>query len=271
MRAAGEAARPCPPARARAVSDPCARASREHLDHRLAEFRRPGAMVLAPASAMSASMRRRGRSAPSSASRGAARSISTRRGLSAAGDAGLKHSSRRPPALRLRSIASQIAAATSGPPVRLMARMPVGEVTLISVRKPSITSMPTKIRPRFFSSGPMVAQISFSRGESSVASAAPPRTMLERMSFAAGTRLTAPHGCAIDENDALVAAADSGQEFLHHPLLAETGGEQIEQRAVIGVLRQQPEHGRAAMAVQRLHHHFAMLARGRRRWRPCRG
>ena len=32
------------------------------------------------------------------------------------------------------SIASQIATARSGPPSRLMARMPVGEVTLISVR-----------------------------------------------------------------------------------------------------------------------------------------
>ena len=33
-----------------------------------------------------------------------------------------------------RSIASQIPAARSGPPSRLMARRPVGEVTLISVR-----------------------------------------------------------------------------------------------------------------------------------------
>jgi hypothetical protein len=39
---------------------------------------------------------------------------------------------------------------------------------------PPITSMPTKISPRFFSSGPIVAQISRSRGDRSVASALPP-------------------------------------------------------------------------------------------------
>lgn len=42
---------------------------------------------------------------------------------------------------RFTSIASQIFAATSGPPSRAMPRMPVGEVTLISVRLPSIPSM----------------------------------------------------------------------------------------------------------------------------------
>ena len=36
--------------------------------------------------------------------------------------------------LSLTSIASQIATARSGPPTRLTARIPVGEVTLISVR-----------------------------------------------------------------------------------------------------------------------------------------
>lgn len=35
---------------------------------------------------------------------------------------------------RLAAITSQIFAATSGPPSRAMARMPVGDVTLISVR-----------------------------------------------------------------------------------------------------------------------------------------
>jgi hypothetical protein len=45
--------------------------------------------------------------------------------------------------LRLFSIRSQIFAATSGPLNRAMARIPVGEVTLFSVRLPSMTSMPT--------------------------------------------------------------------------------------------------------------------------------
>ena len=89
-------------------------------------------------------------------------------------------------------IASQIAAARFGPPSRCTARIPVGEVTLISVSQPSITSMPTKTRPRRFNSGPMRAQIARSRAVSSVSAAAPPRTMLERMSSPAGTRLTAP-------------------------------------------------------------------------------
>ena len=44
-----------------------------------------------------------------------------------------------------------------------------GEVTLISVKLPSITSMPTNSRPRSRSAGPTVAQISRSRAESSVA------------------------------------------------------------------------------------------------------
>ena len=90
--------------------------------------------------------------------------------------AGGGQDSHRPPppgaARRLASIASQIAAARSGPPSRCTARMPVGEVTLISVSQPSITSMPTKTRPRRFNSGPMRAQIARSRAVSSVQ---PPR------------------------------------------------------------------------------------------------
>jgi hypothetical protein len=49
--------------------------------------------------------------------------------------------------------------------------MPVGEVTLISVRLPS-TSMPTNGNPRSRSAGPNVAQISRSPGLGSVACAA---------------------------------------------------------------------------------------------------
>src|SRR5689334_11758897 len=66
-------------------------------------------------------------------------------------------------ARRFASILSQISAATSGPPRVLIARIPVGEVTLISVRKPSITSMPTKSSPRSRSAGPIRLQISDSR------------------------------------------------------------------------------------------------------------
>src|SRR4029077_10400994 len=38
---------------------------------------------------------------------------------------------------------------------------------------------------------------------------------------------------AVDQNDALVAVLHRGQEFLHHPRLAEHGGEQIVERAEI--------------------------------------
>src|SRR4051812_128260 len=51
------------------------------------------------------------------------------------------------------STTSQIMAATSAPPNWAICLMPVGEVTLISVRRSPITSMPVKISPRFFSSG----------------------------------------------------------------------------------------------------------------------
>src|SRR4029078_10114916 len=93
---------------------------------------------------------------------------------------------------RFTSILSQISAATSGPPRFFMARIPVGEVTLISVRKPSITSMPTKSSPRSRRAGPIRLQISTSRFVSSVAAGTPPRTMLERRSSTAGIRFTAP-------------------------------------------------------------------------------
>src|SRR6476660_3645930 len=49
---------------------------------------------------------------------------------------------------RLASILSRIIAAMSGPPTLRTARMPVGEVTLISVMKSPITSMPTNSSPR---------------------------------------------------------------------------------------------------------------------------
>ena len=50
-----------------------------------------------------------------------------------------------------------------------------------------------------------------------------------------------------------------GQEFLHHPRLAERGREQVEERAEIEVLALEPEHGLAALAVERLHHDVAVL------------
>src|SRR5215467_1476663 len=52
-----------------------------------------------------------------------------------------------PRALSRVSIASQTCFSSCFPSSRLISWMPVGEVTLISVRHSPITSMPTKIRP----------------------------------------------------------------------------------------------------------------------------
>ncbi|SOR31837.1 protein of unknown function [Methylorubrum extorquens] len=67
------------------------------------------------------------------------------------------------------------------------------------------------------------------------------------------------HRLAVHEDDALVALGDLFQEALHHPLLAEGGGEQVEHRAEVRILLRDPEHRRAAMPVQRLHCHRAVL------------
>jgi len=108
---------------------------------------------------------------------------------------------------------SQIFAATSGPLSRAIARIPVGDVTLISVRLPSITSMPTNNSPRSRNAGPSVAQISRSRGDRSVACAAPPRTMFDRRSSAAGTRLTAPANSPSTRMMRLSPSFTSGRNF----------------------------------------------------------
>jgi len=118
--------------------------------------------------------------------------------------------------LRLASIVSQIFAATSGPPSRAMARMPVGEVTLISVRLPSITSMPTNNNPRSRRRGASVAQISRSRSESSVAWAAPPDhvgAQIVRRRHA----VDRAGEFAVDQDDALVAMFDLGKKTAGSP------------------------------------------------------
>ena len=137
--------------------------------------------------------------------------------------------------------------------------MPVGEVTLISVRKPSITSMPTKISPRSRSAGPMRAQISRSRAVRSVSFGVPPRTMLERRSSGAGTRLTAPPNSPSTRMMRLSPSFTAGRNFCTTHCSRKVDGEEIEQRAEIEVLPRQPEHRLAALAVERLHHDVAVL------------
>ena len=130
-----------------------------------------------------------------------------------------------------------------------MARMPVGEVTLISVRKPPITSMPTNSRPRSRSAGPMRSQISRSRGG-----------QLGRLGGAAAHHVGAQivgrrHAVdgagefAVDQDDALVAVLHRRQEVLDHPRLAEGDREHVVERAEIEVVAGDPEHRAAAVAV----------------------
>jgi hypothetical protein len=91
--------------------------------------------------------------------------------------------------------------------------MPVGEVTLISVRAPPITSMPTKISPRSRSVGPMAAQISRSRSVSASFTALPPTCMFERASPFCGTRLMAPTGSPSTRITRLSPSATAGRNF----------------------------------------------------------
>ena len=64
---------------------------------------------------------------------------------------------------------------------------------------------------------------------------------------------------AVDQNDAFVALLDFRQEALDHPRFAEGHREHVVERSEIHVLRQDAKHRRAAVAVQWLHHHRAVL------------
>ena len=70
----------------------------------------------------------------------------------------------------------------------------MGLVTLISLRRPSITSMPTKNKPSARNAGANSAQMALSAAVSSVTSGAPPTARFLRNSPPAGMRFTAPRG-----------------------------------------------------------------------------
>ena len=142
----------------------------------------------------------------------------------------------------------------SGPPCRTSARSPVGEVTLISVSQPSMTSMPTKRRPRSSSAGFSRAQISFSRGVSSVAAGHAAAHHVGADVVLRGHAIDRAERLAFDEQDALVALHDLRQEALHDPGLAEGRGEEVIERAEIRIARRDLEDARAAMPIERLHH-----------------
>jgi len=93
-----------------------------------------------------------------------------------------------------------------------MARMPVGQVTLISVRLPSITSMPDEQQSALAQRRARVAQIRVRAPRGRWPARAPPRTMLERRSSGAGTRLTAPANSPSTRMNALVAVLHSGRK-----------------------------------------------------------
>jgi hypothetical protein len=58
-------------------------------------------------------------------------------------------------------------------------------------------------------------------------------------------------GLAVDEDDALVALRHVRQELLHDQRLAAHRGEELVQRGEVAVVRVEPEHARAAVAVER--------------------
>ncbi len=132
---------------------------------------------------------------------------------------------------------SQIIAATSGPPSFFTARMPVGEVTLISVElavdhvdadedQAALAQMPARAARR-------------SRARARVRSVflgEPPRTMLERRSSAAGTRLTAPANSPSTRMMRLSPCFTAGRNFCTTHCFAEGDREQIVQRAEIEVV-----------------------------------
>ena len=121
---------------------------------------------------------------------------------------------------RFFSITSQIIAATSGPPSRAMARMPVGDVTLISVRWPSMTSMPTNSSPRSRRCGPSRAtDLAFARRQFGGAGGAAAHHVGAQI-VGGGHAVDGAGEFAVDQDDALVAALDLGQEALDHPWLA---------------------------------------------------
>ena len=137
--------------------------------------------------------------------------------------------------------------------------MPVGEVTLISVRLPSITSMPTNSNPRWRSAGPSASQISRSRGAQFGGLRRAAAHHVGAQIISGRNAIDGAGKLAVDQDDALVAMLDLGQEALDHPGLLEGHREHVVERAEIHVLRHHPKHRRAAMAVQRLHHHGAVL------------
>ena len=98
------------------------------------------------------------------------------------------------------------------PPSRSTSRMPVGLVTLISLRRPSITSMPTKNRPSARRAGASSAQMLSSVALSAVASGLPPTARLLRKSSPAGRRLTAPRGSPFTSRMRLSPAVTPGRK-----------------------------------------------------------
>ena len=141
-----------------------------------------------------------------------------------------------------------------------MATMPVGEVTLISVsHSPPITSMPTNSSPRALSSGPSAAQISSSRGgELGLRRLAADREVGADLAFARDA-VDRAGDLAVDEDDALVALGDAGEEGLDHVRLAIGGVEDLDQRGEVGAVAADLEHRLAAIAVQRLDDDLPML------------
>ncbi len=156
------------------------------------------------------------------------------------------------------STTSHMRATASTPLRRFSARAPVGEVTLISVIMPPMTSMPTKIRPALLQLRPDAgADFLFARAQ------------VRRLGRAADDEVGADgadgrlavdgaDGLAVDDQDALVALADGREEGLRDEGLGDHLVEEVDDGFKIAVLAADLEHACPAMAVQRLQHDVAV-------------
>ena len=136
-------------------------------------------------------------------------------------------------------------------------------VTLTSVRRPPITSIPTKKRPSRAQPRRERSTIRRSSASSRSFAARPPTWRFARVSLSEGTRSSAPSGSPSSEQDALVALAHLGEVALRHRRPRAEARRLLEDREQVPVARAHVEDALAAAPVERLHDHLAAeLRRG---------
>ncbi len=130
--------------------------------------------------------------------------------------------------------------------------MPVGLVTLTSVRRSPITSRPTKTRPSARRRGATVAHhLALARGELGGDDAAADVDVGAQI-VAAGHAEDGAERLAVEEEDALVACGDRGEELLHDDEAPALAGEHVDDGARVLVAGLDLDDAHPAGAVERL-------------------